>query len=192
MSEKTKVSTLVACFAAAIALSLSELMGSSTGYMVFHEIGHSLDSIDISIDKDGNAMEGSLLEPDDLKEFERRVQKATDYYDGMTAYTGQNVVGKVCVNEGFTEICAQQARLAYAAKQDNFDYKAFFENRAKMARVLRTPELEQQCILGGDSHPSAYIDVNCPAQMFEEFYETYDVKEGDGMYLAPDERVVLW
>lgn len=173
-------------------MSLSELMGSSTGYCVFHEIGHALDSIDISVDKDGNAMDGSLLEPDDLKEFERRVQKAKDYYDGITAYTGQNVIGDVCVNEGLTEICGQQARLAYAAKQDNFDYEAFFMNRAKMARCLRTPELEQQCILGADKHPSAYVDVNGPSQMFEEFYKTYDVKEGDGMYLAPDARIVMW
>ena len=173
-------------------MSLGELMGSSTGYLVFHEIGHALDSIDISIDKDGKPMHGSLLEPDDLKEFQRRVQKAQDYYDGMIAYTGQNVIGEVCVNEGLTEICGQQARLAYAAKQDDFDYKAFFENRAKMARCLRTPELEQQCILGADKHPSAYVDVNAPAQMFEEFYETYDVQEGDGMYLAPDARIALW
>lgn len=31
-----------------------------------------------------------------------------------------------------------------------------------------------------DKHPSAHIDVNAPTQMFEEFYETYDVQEGDG------------
>ena len=52
--------------------------------------------------------------------------------------------------------------------------------------------LEQQCILGADKHPSAYLDVNGPAQMFEEFYETYDVKEGGGMYLAPEARIVMW
>ena len=138
-------------------------------------------------------MQGSpLLEPDDLKEYERRVQKAKDYYDGIVAYTGQNVIGEVCVNEGLTEICGQQARLAYAAKQEGFDYKAFFEARAKPARCLRTPELEQQCILGADKHSSAYLDANGPAQMFEEFYETYDAKEGDGMYLAPDARIALW
>ncbi len=172
-------------------MSLGELMGGPTG-LIFHEIGHALDSIDISIDKDGNKMDGSLLEPDDLKEFERRVQKAKEYYDGMIAYTGQNVIGEVCVNEGLTEICAQQARLAYAAKHDDFDYKTFFEARAKMGRCLRTPEFAQQCIMGADKHPSPYIDVNGPSQMFEEFYETYDVKEGDGMYLAPEDRIAMW
>ena len=104
----------------------------------------------------------------------------------------QNVIGEVCVNEGLTEICGQQARLAYAAKQGDFDYKVFFRVRAEVGRCLRTPELEQQCIFGADKHPSAYIDVNGPAQMFEEFYETYDVQEGDGMYLATDARIVMW
>jgi len=173
-------------------ISLSELMGGPTGYCVFHEIGHALDSIDISIDKDGNEMEGSLLKPADLKEYERRVQKAQEYYDGIIAYTGQNVVGEVCVNEGLTEVCGLQARLAYVAKQNDFDYKTFFEARAKMAWCLRTPEMEQQCIFGADKHPSAYIDVNGPAQLLDEFYEAYDVAEGDGMYLAPDARIVLW
>ena len=28
--------------------------------------------------------------------------------------------------------------------------------------------------------------------MGKEFYETYGVKEGDGMYLAPEDRVVIW
>lgn len=173
-------------------ISLGELLGGPVGYCVFHEVGHAIDSTGMSIDKDGNRIDGSLLEPVDQEEFERRVQKAKAYYDSIVAFTGQNVVGEVCVNEGLAEICGHRARLAYAAKQDGFDYKAFYEARAKMARCLRTPEFERQCIQGADTHPSAYLDVNGPAQMFDEFYETYDVKEGDGMYLAPEDRLVLW
>jgi len=26
----------------------------------------------------------------------------------------------------------------------------------------------------------------------DEFYEAFDVAEGDGLYLAPDERVRIW
>jgi putative endopeptidase len=29
-------------------------------------------------------------------------------------------------------------------------------------------------------------------QQFDEFMETYDVKEGDGMYLAPEDRITIW
>ena len=78
------------------------------------------------------------------------------------------------------------------ACQENFDYEGLFRNRALMRCGLRTPEFEQQCILGGDSHPSSYLDTNGSAQQFEEFYETYDVQEGDGMYLAPEDRIPIW
>ena len=29
-------------------------------------------------------------------------------------------------------------------------------------------------------------------QQFDEFYETYGIKEGDGMYLAPEKRIRVW
>lgn len=146
----------------------------------------------MGIDKDGNEIDGSLLEPADQEEFNRRVHKATDYYDSIVAFAGQNVVGKICVNEGLNEICAHRARLVHAAKQHDFDYRGFYTRRAEMVRGLRTPDFELQSILGGDTHPSAYLDANGSMQMCDEFYEIYDVQEGDGMYLAPDDRIVLW
>ena len=173
-------------------MSLGELMGGPVGYTVFHEIAHALDPADIWIGPHGEDVEESLLDPADLEEFERRVQRAKDYYDGIVAFNGQNMVGDVITNEGQTEINGMQARLAYAAHQGDFDYEAFFEKRAHIGRVLHTPEFEQQCILGADSHPSGYLDINGPNQMFEEFYQTYDVGEGDGMYLAPEVRLVFW
>ena len=173
-------------------MSLAEFLGGPVGYLTFHESAHSLDPNDIKIGPHGENVEETLLEPADLKEFERRTQKAVDYYDGIVAFKGQNMVGSGIVNEGQTEINAMQARLAYAAHQDDFDYQAFFQKRAEVGRVLRTPELERQCILGADSHPSAYLDINGPNQMFEEFYQTFGVREGDGMYLAPEARLVFW
>lgn len=173
-------------------ITYGELIGGPVGYCVFHEIGHAIDSEDMGIDKDGNGIDGSLLEPADQKELDRRVQKARDYYDSIIAFSGQNVVGEVCVNEGLNEMCAHRARLAHAAKQDGFDYRGFYVRRAEMVRGLRTPDFELQCILGGDTHPSAYLDANGAMQMCDEFYETYDVQEGDGMYLAPEDRIVLW
>ena len=173
-------------------ISMAALMGGPVGYCIFHEIGHALDTIDLGIDKFGQPIEGSLLDAGDVDEYERRVQKAKDYYDNIVAYKGQNVVGEVCLNEGLNEISAMQARLAYAAHQEGFDYKEFFEVHARRVRGLRTPELEQQCILGADTHPSAYLDINGSTQQFDEFYETYGAKEGDGMYLAPEARVALW
>ena len=36
------------------------------------------------------------------------------------------------------------------------------------------------------------MENDVPVQQFDEFCEAYDVKEGDGMYLAPEDRLLIW
>ncbi|MEG1472090.1 MAG: M13-type metalloendopeptidase, partial [Clostridia bacterium] len=57
------------------------------------------------------------------------------------------------------------------------------------------PELEpmevQQMLLM-DSHAPGYLRTNVTVQQFQEFYDTFKVVEGDGMYLAPERRLTVW
>lgn len=43
-----------------------------------------------------------------------------------------------------------------------------------------------------DTHPMMYLRVNCTLQQFDEFLDFYDIKDGDNMYLAPEDRVAIW
>ena len=43
-----------------------------------------------------------------------------------------------------------------------------------------------------DVHSPSYIRVNAILSSIDAFYETYDVKEGDGMYIAPEKRISRW
>ncbi len=43
-----------------------------------------------------------------------------------------------------------------------------------------------------DVHALPYIRVNAIVQQYGEFYRTYGVKDGDKMYLAPENRVPVW
>ena len=43
--------------------------------------------------------------------------------------------------------------------------------------------------IGGDVHPLNHYRTNVNVQMYDEFCRTYDVKEGDGMYLKPEDRI---
>jgi predicted metalloendopeptidase len=38
----------------------------------------------------------------------------------------------------------------------------------------------------------SYLRVNVPLQQYDEFLDFYDIKEGDGMYLSPENRVTIW
>ena len=173
-------------------ITFSEFMGTYTGYIVFHEIAHAIDTINIYKDEHGDDLEESLLEPADLTEYKRRAEKARDYLDSISIWEGQQVIGSVCLNEAVAEICGMQTRLCFAAKHEDFDYKAFFEGGAGIGPILNTPEHELMWILGGDAHPTVVLNTNFTVQQFHEFMDTYGVKEGDGMYLAPEDRLVIW
>ena len=43
-----------------------------------------------------------------------------------------------------------------------------------------------------DSHPLHYLRTNVTLQQFDEFIDTYDIREGNNMYLAPKDRILVW
>ncbi|MFR7019310.1 M13-type metalloendopeptidase, partial [Streptococcus pneumoniae] len=43
-----------------------------------------------------------------------------------------------------------------------------------------------------DVHAPAKLRVNVQVPNFDDFFTTYDVKEGDGMWRSPEERVIIW
>ena len=81
--------------------------------------------------------------------------------------------------------------LALAAKEENFDYRQFFECYAGTWRNISTIENEYYAIMQ-DSHPLAYLRTNVVVQQFQEFHDTFGVQNGDGMYLVPQDRLAVW
>ena len=43
-----------------------------------------------------------------------------------------------------------------------------------------------------DPHSPDEFRVNGVVRNIDEFYEAFDVSEGDALYLAPEERVRIW
>ena len=43
-----------------------------------------------------------------------------------------------------------------------------------------------------DSHSPGQVRAVLPIQNMDEFYDAFGIEEGDGMYLPPEERVVIW
>ena len=50
----------------------------------------------------------------------------------------------------------------------------------------------QQMLLSMDVHAPAKLRANIPPTNLEEFYQTFEVEESDGMYRAPEQRVKIW
>ena len=169
-------------------MSREELYGG-IGTIIGHEISHAFDTNGAQFDKDGNY--NNWWTEEDFDAFRARAQKLIDYYDGMTVFGDEKINGARIHTEAIADMTGLKAMLLLASKEDNFDYKLFFESYANLWKKIGTYE-SVFMLLTQDEHPLNYIRVNSCAQQFDEFYETFDVKEGDGMYLAPEDRVLVW
>ncbi len=170
-------------------MSTEELYASIGAFWVGHEVSHAFDSGGAQFDAEGYFRDWWTEE--DKAEFDRRVAKMDDYLDGIVAFGDKHFIGGNIDTEMVADMTGLQCALRMASKVDGFDYDRFFTKYAQMNASLGvySSELSQ---LMQDEHPLDYSRTNVPVQQFEEFYETYDVQEGDNMYLAPEDRLIIW
>ncbi|MCC6790782.1 MAG: hypothetical protein IT336_03805, partial [Thermomicrobiales bacterium] len=43
-----------------------------------------------------------------------------------------------------------------------------------------------------DVHAPAEVRATQPIRNMDEFYEVFEIEAGDPMYLAPEDRIVIW
>ena len=67
----------------------------------------------------------------------------------------------------------------------------FFLGGAQSSRV-KWREQFLEYLIKNDPHAPDKIRVNGVLSNFSDFYDVYDVKEGDGLYIAPEKRVSIW
>ncbi len=170
-------------------MSIEELYASIGAFWVGHEVSHAFDSNGAQFDAEG--VYRDWWTEKDKEEFDKRVQKMDDYLDTIVAFGDYHFIGSNIDTEMVADMTGLQCALRMASKIDNFDYDKFFTKYAQMNASLEVYSNELS-VLTQDAHPLNYSRTNVPVQQFEEFYDTYDIKEGDGMYLAPEDRLVIW
>ena len=157
---------------------------------VGHEISHAFDPHGGQYDENGNVSD--WWTEADKKAFQERIDKLIAWYDNVVAYdNGSKYEGRMVQGEAVADMGGMKCTLKMAEKIDGFDYDKFFRAYAKAFTRLYTPEVAYP-FTSADTHPIEYIRVNATVQQFDEFIDTYGVKEGDGMYLAPSDRILVW
>ncbi len=168
-------------------MSEQELL-AGIGAVIGHEVSHGFDYLGSQYDAYGTPH--SVFSGEDAKAFVERRQRLIDYFDTIQVSDGVYVNGTNKSVEGAADLCGVQAILARAEKIDGLDYAKFFQDYARLWCQVYPPGTT--LALATDSHPLSYLRTNVNVQMFDEFYDAYGVKDGDGMYLAPESRVVMW
>ena len=170
-------------------MSIEEKYGA-LGTVIGHEISHAFDTTGAQFDADGNF--ANWWTDEDLDAFRKRAAKLIAYYDEVEAFDdGTPYRGQMVQTEAIADMAGMKCMLKMAGKIDGFDYDRFFRAFEYMwAESSTLSILESQAL--GDVHPLSYLRGNVTVQQFDEFYDTYGVKEGDGMYLAPEDRILVW
>ena len=170
-------------------MSDEELYGA-IGVVIAHEITHAFDPSGAQYDATGR-LNGWWTEADGVA-FVARAEKLIKYYNGMTLFNGLQIPGENIQGEAVADMGAMKCMLGLLEqKKENVDYRAFFEGFAECWRGIISRETEYY-ILTQDPHAPSNIRVNTLVQQFPQFYETYGITEGDGMWLAPEDRVQVW
>ncbi|MDD6483464.1 MAG: S-layer homology domain-containing protein [Clostridiales bacterium] len=168
--------------------SYEENLGS-IGYIIAHEITHAFDNNGAKFDENGNAADWWAQK--DYDAFERLCEKMVSFYDGIESVPGISMNGKLTLSENVADQGAVQCITEVVSGLENPDYKALYRSMARAWASTRTREYAKYAA-SVDLHSDEKLRVNRVVVNCEEFYEAFDIKEGDGMYVPEDERVKIW
>ena len=165
----------------------SENLGG-IGAVIGHEISHAFDSNGAKCDENGNI--NNWWTKDDNKRFNTKIKAMVKQFDGIELPWGK-VNGKFIVSENMADNGGMAVTLEIMANTPNASYEEYFTNWAKVWCLKAKPEY-LQLLLNLDVHGPSILRANMPPRNFPEWYQTFNVKKTDKMYITPSKRVVIW
>ncbi|WP_048704474.1 M13 family metallopeptidase [Companilactobacillus ginsenosidimutans] len=165
----------------------SENLGG-LGVIIGHELTHGFDATGSLYD--GNGELNDWWSSADRARFNQMVDNMAAEFNGIP-YGGGSVNGVQTEDENIADNGGLNVALATLEQDDpGYNLQQFFENYAYGWRSKYTSDLQADQLQ--DVHTPDSIRVNTSLQNIQAFYDAFDVKPGDGMYLAPDQRVNIW
>lgn len=160
------------------------------GAVIGHEISHAFDSKGSQYDGDGNIRDWWTEE--DKNAFQERLDKLVKYYDKVIPLDdGTEYHGTLIQTEAIADMAGFKCMLKMAGSVEDFDYDLFFKTYERLYAEVSSKERIVKMV-HRKGHPLTYLRGNVTVQQFDEFIETYGIEEGDGMYLAPEDRIAVW
>jgi predicted metalloendopeptidase len=169
------------------------------GAVIGHEIGHGFDDQGRKSDGAGNLVD--WWSPADAKAFEERASRLGAQFDVLSPVEGAHVNGKLTMGENIGDLSGlAQAYRAYRISLKGKEPpviggftgdQRFFMGFAQAWRENAREAITRQLLLS-DPHSPGQYRANVPVENNDAFQRAFDVKPGDKMYRAPEERVKIW
>ena len=169
------------------------------GGVIGHEMGHGFDDQGRRYDAKGTLRDWWTAK--DAEEFTRRAKGLVDQYSAKEALPGLKVNGELTLGENIGDLTGltishRAYELALAGKPApvidgmSGDQRFFYGWVQAWRAKYRDDALRQQVM--ANPHAPDMMRGNGPLPNVESFYRTFEVKDGDKMWLAPDKRVKIW
>ena len=169
------------------------------GGVIGHEIGHGFDDQGSTFDGDGVLR--NWWTDNDRAEFKKRTTALVEQYNSFKVFDDLNVNGEFTLGEnigdlGGLSIALKAYKMSQAGKADKPMDGFTGEQRVFLgwAQAWRSKSTEEalRILVNTNPHSPADYRVNGVVRNIPEFYEAFDVKEGEELYLASEERVKIW
>ena len=169
------------------------------GMVIGHEITHTFDDQGAQYDKNGNLKNWWTKE--DYAQFKSRIQQVINLYNTYTVLGDLHINGAMTVGENTADIAG--LAVAYDAfkmteqgkgntKIDGYTPdQRFFISLAKIWRVKMKDEFLRLWI-NNNPHSPPNWRVNGPLMNTTPFYNAFNVKPGDKMFLPEKDRITIW
>jgi putative endopeptidase len=169
------------------------------GMIIGHEFSHGFDDQGSQFDATG--LYSNWWTPEDFEEFGKRTGKLVDQFNGFEALPGLFVKGDLTLGENIADLAG--LTLSYYAYQKSLEGKEreviqgytneqrYFIGFAQIWKINYTDEAMRQQVETNPHSPGMFRVIG-PLQNMPEFWEAFDVQEGDYMRLPAEKITKLW
>jgi predicted metalloendopeptidase len=170
----------------------------STGAVIGHEISHSFDDQGAQFDAQGRLVQ--WWTPEDLSRFQASGAALAAQFDAYRPFPDVAVNGKQTLSENIADLAGIAAAYdawrtslggAPAPTQDGLTGDQQFFLAYAQARQVKMREQQERVALATDGHAPAHYRT-LTVRNVDAWYDAFDVKPDDALYLAPSARVRVW
>jgi putative endopeptidase len=169
------------------------------GGVIGHEIGHGFD--DQGAKSDERGVLRTWWSDEDVKRFKVLGDKLAKQYDGYSPLPGLNINGRLALGENIGDLGGLGiSYVAYKSATKGQDVpvldgftgdQRFFLGWAQVWRSNMRDEAMRNQILQGPHSPPKYR-INGVVPNIDAWYDSFEVKKGNALFIAKDERVKIW
>ena len=169
------------------------------GAVIGHEIGHGFDDQGSTFDGDGALR--NWWTDEDRAEFEKRTGALVEQFNAFKPFDDLSLNGEFTQGENIGDLSGITIGLKAYKMSLNGEEAPIIDGFTGVQRVflgwsqvwrskIRDEALRRR-IATGVHTPDEYR-ANGSVRNVPEWYEAFDVQEGDALYLPPEERVKIW